>query len=255
MKSFLFTFIMSILLMNPAAAQIVMENKIAPKPYAISHNVVFVVDASSTINYYKTIAAKFNKAWDVMVNQFGSDELYFCVYVFHDKKKEMRTEWVQAWPGEFRKAKGWVLKNTGTYSWGLKALRMAMREKCPLDKNPSTNARLTVVLMTDGGLTEAANRNSNKKDEEILATDIKEHIYAKTGDFNLINKMIKQEQARRIINNLEPATIMTIGIENIIADKEYGPSIKRPDAECQKWLSEIGNNYGGGYFHVYRRKP
>jgi hypothetical protein len=256
---------MLLLIMSPAVAQekktvpkapLEVVTKAWPKPYSISHNIVFVVDASSTINRYPIIQRKFEKGWDFLVRQFAADDLYFRVYVFNDPHKERRTKWVDAGgpqgQKQFLRAKKYIQANTGVYSWGLRAIRMAMREKNPLDKNPVTARTLTIVLFTDGGLTEAA-EGYDHSEEEILKSPLKNHIYGKTSSFNVINKMIALEQERRKANGLDMATIVTIGFENREADREYGLSVKQRDPVCQWWLEQLGKKYHGGNFLVRRR--
>jgi len=240
------------------AQEVKVIQKVAPKPFAISHNVVFLVDASSTINNYGDAKAKFSKGWDIIVDKFASDELYFRTYVFHDIGKERKTKWVDAGGPDglkkFAEAKEWVQKNTGMYSWGLKALRCALREKNPMDKNPSSARRLTIVILTDGGFTEAAGNKSEKSTKDIINSPLKDHIYRKTGSFKVLSEVIEYEQARRVANDLAKATIVTIGLQNLIADREYGPSVKQPDFECQKWLKKIGSQYNGGYLFVWNEE-
>lgn len=229
-----------------------------PKPNAISHNIVFVVDASSSIYREPALQRKFERAWNVIVNNFASDELYFRVYVFNDKKKERRSQWFDAGGPlglkKFKIAKKWILARTGTYSWGLKALKYAMREKCPLDKNKITARRLTIVLMTDGGFTEAAGMPYGDKLTQTAMENlaIKGKKYIKTGKFQVFDRMLAQEQAKRKKRGLDYATIVAIGIEN--NDPRWGRGVKQPNKECQAWLKKIGTQYGGGYVYV-RNKP
>ena len=249
--------IIFILLTNLSWAQdIKVVEKVRPKPFAISHNIVFIVDASSTINKYPEIAKKFNKSWDIIVNQFASDELYFRTYIFHDAWRERRTKWIDAGGPQglrqFARAKKWIKANTGTFSWGTKTLRMAMRERNPLDKNPGTNRRLTIILLTDGGFTEASDGGTSP--DIILKSTLAKHSYARTGSFEVYDRLIAQEQKSRVNRGLEPATIVAIGIENTLADEKYGTGVKRPDSECQTWLSKVGKKYHGGYFLVRKEK-
>lgn len=229
-----------------------------PERFAISHNVVFVVDASSTINRYEAAKRKFDRGWEFIVQQFASDELYFRVYNFHDVGMEKRTKWIDAGGPrgltQFRRAKKWIKENTGIYSWGLKAIRAALREKNPLDKNPSTAARLTVVLFTDGGLTEAADADWDADPEALYKSELLKHPYKRYGTFAPVTKMIEIEQQRRINRGLAKATIVCVGLQNIAADRTYGTSVKRPESECQSWLLKIGKKYKGGYFHVRFKK-
>jgi hypothetical protein len=259
--AFLFTLL---LIMSPAVAQeqkakpkeLEVITKAWPEPYAVSHNIVFVVDASSTINWFPSLKRKFNFGWDFITQQFAADELYFRVYVFHDPHRERRTKWVNAGgpKGElfFKRAKKWIRQNTGVRSWGLKAIRMALREKNPLDKNPATARRLTIVLFTDGGLSEAATPVSDG--EETLKSTLKNHQYQFTGSFDTINKMIRMEQNLRKKRELEEATIITIGFKNLEADARYGLDVKQRDPDCQAWLNKLGKQYHGGNFLIRKKK-
>jgi hypothetical protein len=256
MKKTVFGIILSLLFISPVVAQnkyeVVLKQN--PAPRAISSNIVFVVDASSTINRYPDAIAKFSLAWDTLVQNFASDQLYIRTYVFHDELSERKTKWVDAGGPlgmeKFEAHKQWVLRNTGIYSWGLRAIKIALREVCPLDKNKASKRRLTIVLVTDGGLTEAANNRSGKTEEDVLNSTIKEHVYARLGSFEVVDKVIELEQQKRVLRGLDRATIVTIGVENVKADLEYGPSVKRPNSECQSWLKSIGKRYDGGYFYV-----
>lgn len=258
MRQLLVLLLIAFLSMSPVAAQGEIEVVTVswPKPYAISTNIVFVVDASSTIERHEGAKRKFTAGWEFITRQFAADELFFRAYVFHDIYSERKTKWVNAGGPDglkqFGRAKSWIRKNTGIYSWGLKALRMALREKNPLDKNDATARRLTIVLFTDGGLTEAA--NGNAEGELVLNSTLKRHVYSRHGDYKVVNTTIEQEQIAREMRGDERATIVTVGVENIWADNNYGTSVKRPDAECQDWLRKLGEKYNGGYFYVRTRK-
>lgn len=266
MRKLLVILITLLLSVNPVVAQekdkridentIEVITKSLPEPNVISHNIVFVVDASSTINWYPSVAAKFNVGWDFITQQFAADELYFKVYAFHDPGQEKQTKWVDAGGPDglkyFGMAKDWIKDNSGVRSWGLKAIRMALREKNPLDKNPATSGRLTIVLFTDGGLSEAATPISDG--EETLKSTLKDHRYSFTGGFDVINKMIAIEQALRLKNGLEKAVIVTIGFENKEADVDFGMGVKQRDPDCQAWLYELGKKYHGGNFLIRMKK-
>lgn len=250
----IFTSLLLVLLTSICHAQIKVIQVVPPKRYAISTNLIFIVDASSTINNYGENRAKFNKGWNTIVGKFGGDQLFFRTYVFHKQGQEKRGKWINAGGPqgleEFIKAKKWIAGNTGTYSWGLKSIRMAMRDKNPLDKNPATNTRLTIILLTDGGFSEASDYNGGPSQKQILEAPLDKHIYGRTGSFHVMTKTIEAEQKLRVLRGDAKASIVTIGIENIVADKRYGTEVKRPDNECQAWLKMIGRKYGGGYFVV-----
>lgn len=246
----LFTLLLTINL--SVAQELEVVPRAMPQPHAVSHNIVFVVDASSTINTFPIIQKKFDKGWDFLTSQFANDTLYFRVYVFHDPHSERRTKWVDAGGPEgfiqFARAKKWVMQNTGTRSWGLKALRMALRDKNPLDTNPATAGRLTIVLFTDGGLTEASTYGGSAEDS--LNSTVANHVYSGTGSYKLVNTVIAREQNLRVSKGLEPATIVTIGFQNLEADAEYGMSVKQRDPQCQAWLYKLGKKYHGGNFLI-----
>lgn len=243
MKNTIFAAILLLLFISPVVAQdrskskpieVVAELKVNPEPYSVSHNVIFLVDASSSINRNKYAVAKFNAAWKIITNEIVSDHIYFRTYVFHDKGMFNRTKWAEGSPRDLKKSYKWIKNNTGIYSWGLEALVAALRDKNPLDKNPASQKRLTIVLITDGGFTEASDKDEN----------------GRTGSFKVLDRAIATTQASREKDGLEPATIVAIGLENKAADITYGTSVKRPDKECQAWLAKIGKKYKGGYFFV-----
>lgn len=259
-KLFLLFFIL-FLSMSPVVAQeqprtLEVVTKALPEPYAVSHNIVFVVDASSTINRYPWIKKKFDRGWDFITQQFAADELYFRVYAFHDQNSEKRTKWVDAGGPQglrfFKRAKKWIKQNTGIRSWGLKAMRMALREKNPLDKNPATQRRLTIVLFTDGGLSEAAEGGGDP--QETLKSKLKNHVYGFTGSYDVVDKMIRMEQNLRKKRGLEEAVIVTIGFENLEADREFGLGVKQRDPDCHAWLNKLGKTYHGGNFLIRMKK-
>jgi len=260
MRVFVLGILLSLLFITPGVAQskyeVVLEQK--PGRNAISSNIVFIVDASSTINRSKPAIAKFTLAWDTLIANFASDQLYIRTYVFHDHLEERKTKWVDAGGPlgleKFENHKQWVLRNTGIYSWGLRAIKIALKEVCPLNRSKSSKRRLTIVLITDGGLTEAADFDGTGTEEEVLNSTIKKHVYARLGEFSHVDKVIAKGQADRVRRGLEPANIVTIGIENIAADLQFSTSVKRPDAECQNWLKKIGKLYNGGYFSVRRKR-
>jgi len=206
---------------------------VSQQRHSISPNVVFVIDASSTINNSDDIKRKLNRAWWSIVNKLGSDEWYFSIYVFHDKNRERFRGWADAsgpmGVSELNKAFKWIKKNTGIHSFGCKALGLALRQKNPLIRNRVMARSLTVVLITDGGFTEAA----------------------KARNFNPVYKMIKRSQHWRVRAGLLRASICAVGLEN---KEVWSLSTKRPDWECQQFLRNVGVKYHGGYYLVRQRK-
>jgi hypothetical protein len=130
----------------------------------------------------------------------------------------------------------------------LRTLQISLRDSNYLDKNYSSNRRLTIIILTDGGLTEAAgNRHKDKDKANKIDNMVLNGKYLRTGSFDVLDKAIESGQKWRIANDLAPATIMTIGIENT---DMWSVGVKRPDNECQAWLKKIGEKYNGGYFLV-----
>ncbi len=220
---------------------------VKPEPFAISSNIVFLVDASSSISNSNDIKKRFNKAWDYITAQFAMDELYFSVCVFHDKGKSKFRPWVHAGGmqgiKEFAKAKAWILKNTGLYSWARKALGKSLRQINHLNKNYNERMRLTVVIISDGGFTEAA--KYIPKTKKVKGKNVKESYYKPIWD------MIVSSQRWRISRGMAQASILTVGITNKYA---WSYSVKRPDSECQDFLKAVGKSYGGGYVLIKDKK-
>ena len=106
-------------------------------------------------------------------------------------------------------------------------------------------------MLTDGGFTEAAgHRHPDKKKAAKIDELALSGRYVQTGSFEVFDKAIQRGQAWRKKKKLQPATIVTIGIQN--DDPDWGISVKRPDKECQAWLRKVGRQYNGGYFYVHR---
>lgn len=258
MSKFFFTILLSVFLVFPVSAQeIKIEVPVMPRPYSISHNVAFVVDASSTMTRSAEMSKKWQMAWDTIVNLLSSDDLYVRTYIFHDLNDNKRTKW-QDFGGplgfkKFKDTKKWILENKGIRSWGLVSLRQALKDKNPLDKNNSTNKRLTVILLTDGGFSEAAGPEKQSKKMYAKAEKLaRSGQWGMTGSFKIFDKVIAECQKWRKKKGLDPATIVSIGIQN--DDPSWGTSVKRPDKECQKWLKKIGKKYNGGYVYVKRKE-
>jgi len=257
MKLFI-PFLLLALSMSPVVAQdeskpkkikVTADLKVFPEPYAVSGNVIFLVDASSSIKGNKYAVAKFNQAWKIITNEIASDQMYTRTYVFHNEDSHVKTKWQEGSPEGLEKSYKWIKNNVGTYSWGLKALKEALSDENPLDKNPASKKRLTIVLITDGGFTEAADERNGPHDPDPDPEELEDT--GRTGSFKVFDKAIEEAQAARVKAKLEPATIVCIGLENKAADIIYNTTIKRKDPECQAWLKKIGKKYKGGYFFVY----
>lgn len=181
----------------------------------------------------KGLKSKFYRAMKSVTEKLMGDEWYFCAYFFGDKNREEFYPWTPAGgpqsKQELEKLYIEMLKSEQLKSFGKKALSMAIRSKNPLDKNPSMSRTLTVILITDGGFTEAVGpmRYHSTYDAVIMA------------------------QKWREANDLFEATIWTIGLENKIY---WSAKVKRPDAECQAFLKKLGTKYNGGYCLVRDKK-
>jgi len=200
----------------------------------VSTNIVFVIDGSSTIRNSKGLKGKFYRAWSNISQKLASDEWYFSAYLFGDKGKERHYGWRAAGGPkksreELAKAYKWIAGNKQVRSFGNDAMSMAIKSQNPLNKNAMMARTLTVILITDGGFTEAT---------------------GPTG-YNPTYKAIANAQGWRETNELFEATILTIGLENEIY-WSYG--VKRPDVECQEFLKVLGTKYNGGYYLVRDKK-
>lgn len=224
------------------------------KPAApLSPNILFLVDASSSITWDDESLRKFDFAWRTIASMLGGDELYFSAITFNDKGNEQQRPWEKmGWghfenvnlsgrkdfyqwvfvPKQFEYVRKWVLENTGTRSYGEFALYKAITDMNPLIKNRIMRKTLTVILITDGGFTEAADKPKG------------------TGNFISIYKSILTAQEFRKKMGLVPASLLVIGMEN----KNWSLTVKRPDNECQDFLKHIGKKFGGGYYLVREKK-
>lgn len=173
---------------------------------------VFLVDTSySTHKVFNKVKAGFFEALNSKI-----DELYFSVITFNNEYDQ------DEWPGNgeerpfteanLEEADQWINDHCGILSYGAKALEMAIRRN---------TANLTVILISDGGFTEATGRHG----------------------FGAILNAIDTSQQWRINRGLNPAVLCCIGVEN----KAYGWP-KQPDEICQGVLKGIGERWGGGYF-------
>lgn len=232
--------ILSVLFTIPIYAKGKKKNKITPlehemltvvRPEArFSNRWCFVIDGSSSIWYkpgrhtIRSIQKAFGNA-----TLYSSDELWFCIYKFHNQGQEKYKKWVQATPETLKEAEDWINKDSGTWSYGKKSIQLALRQKVK---------RLTIIIITDGGFTSACGKNRNPDGTGYL------------GDFSEIDKAIQDGQKWRVLKGLGEAIICTIGIENA----DYFAGGKPNDKNCQAFLMQIGKRYHGGYFLVRKKK-
>jgi len=199
----------------------------------VSNNIVFVIDGSSTIRQSKGLKGKFYRAWQGITNRLVADEWYFSAHLFGDKGREKVYPWTAAGGKksvqELAKLYRWTSKSKNVRSFGNKALSAAIKSRNPLNKNKMMSRTLTVILITDGGFTEAVGPTGYERSYEVA---------------------IKAQRWRKA-NDLFEATILTIGLENKIY---WSSHVKRPDAECQAFLKTLGTKYNGGYYLVRDKK-
>lgn len=188
-----------------------------------------------------------------LVTQMPTDDWQFKLIVFSDLGKQRifkspndegkQEEWQTASPESFDKARRWANnpQQRGTQSHGLPALVAALQE--PIQD-------LTIILISDGGLTSACENRGFAETESIIA----------------------KWQAWRSKNNYGMAIITTIGISNKHysafcpacnrnkAGAKHNYSIpdqwqtnkghKPTDIDCQAFMQRLGSTYFGGYILV-----
>lgn len=210
------------------------------KRYSFSNNVVFVVDSSSSIYNSDNMNLKLRTAWYRVFKSIRSDDVYFAVYSFNNDNGYIFRPWesigLDTWREQLKDAFIWTRSNQGMFSYGQVCLSKAIKERNPLNLNPTMRDALTIVLITDGGLTEAARYGTKKG-----------FAAGEGGSYEPIYQAIEDAQLWRKQNGLSQATICTVGLQNLY---KWSLSVKRPDDECQKFLKYIGTRYKGGYFLV-----
>lgn len=191
--------------------QVSVEMKVAPKQKLTNHW-AFVIDHShSTRGIFERVRGAFLEA-----TSFSTDEMEFCTITFNNQSMERFRDWAWASDSEFASATEWIAQDKiGVLSYGAKAIKMAIEQERDM---------LTVVLITDGGFTEAC--------------------YGR--GFGAIETAILDGQKTRLDKGLGPAVICCLGLSN----PGYTTGGKPSDEECQAFLQRIGTTYGGGYFLV-----
>jgi hypothetical protein len=195
--------------------QIEITNPIPPKTH-LTTNWVFVMDTSHSMNgiFDKSRAAFLH------VTSYPTDELFFSVITFNDPGMQKFRDWVPASAHEFQEAARWVEREMRVLSFGQRAVEMALHLERP---------RLTMILITDGGFTEACEGRG----------------------FGTMRQTFADGQEWRRSHGFGEAVICCLGVENI----GYTNGHKPPDADCQAFLREIGDQYNGGYFLVRNAFP
>lgn len=195
---------------NLTPEEITIEQKVSPAS-PLTQNWVFVVDTSSSLwSIFGRIRGSFFE-----LTQYPSDEMNFAAITFNNRGAERFRDWVQSSADEFAATDAWIARNRGALSYGAKALEMALQQN---------RQDLTIVLITDGGFTEACYNRG----------------------FNSIRQVINAGQTWRQNRQLGNALICCLGIEN----PNYTAGGKPSDAACQEFLQEVGTTHGGGYFLV-----
>lgn len=227
-----------------AVAKIVVEPKLRP-----TKNWIFVVDNSdSMLDVFHKSLEGFK-----LVTQTPSDDWKFKLIVFSDMGKQntfkakneanIEEDWHAASPTSFDSARRWANKpqNRGTNSHGLPAIIAALHE--PIDE-------LTIVIISDGGLTSACENRG----------------------FGTTESTIAKAQSWRSKNGHGMAIITTIGIRNShysafcsacnrnkgntkhnysLPDQwQTNKGHKPSDADCQAFMQRLGSTYFGGYVLV-----
>ncbi len=233
MKNKILALLITLFLALPAEAHHNTEfMEIVPTKF-VSTNIVFVIDGSSTMRNSKGLKGKFYRAFQSISDKLAGDEWYFCAYLFGNHDNEKFYAWRAAGgkksKSELYKLYRWSLASKQIRSFGNKALSMAVRSENPLNKNKMMSRTLTVILITDGGFTEATGPTGYSASYEAVVV----------------------AQGWRKDNELFEATILTIGLENRIY---WSSKVKRQDAECQAFLRTLGTKYNGGYYLVRDRK-
>lgn len=195
--------------------QVEITNPVEPKT-PLTKNWVFVMDTSHSMQgVFEKSRAAFLHA-----TSFPTDELFFSVITFNNQSMEKFRDWRPASAQEFQEAGRWVEQEMRVLSYGRRAIEMALH----LERR-----ELTVVLITDGGFTEACENRG----------------------FDSMRRAFADGQEWRRNNGYGQALICSIGIENIGYTTGHKPS----DADCQAFLREMGDQYGGGYFLVRNAMP
>lgn len=197
------------------AQQAEITNPVPPKTQ-LTKNWVFVVDTSHSMR------GVFDKARAAFLHatSFPTDELFFSAITFNNQNMEKFRDWRPSSVQEFQETSRWIESEMRVLSYGRRAMEMALHLERP---------ELTIVLITDGGFTEACEGRG----------------------FDTIRRTITDGQEWRRNNGHGAALICSIGIENI----GYTAGGKPSDADCQAFLREIGDQHGGGYFLVRNAMP
>jgi len=186
------------------------EMKVAPYE-PLSKRWAIVVDNSHSMRgIFRRARAAFLEATNIR-----SDQLEFCVVACNNESMERFRDWAWADENELADASEWIEEDkVGVLSYGVKAIKMAIEQE---------RDDLTVVLITDGGFTEATRYG-----------------------FEYIETAIEQSQRVRDNMGLSRAIICCFGISN----PSYTGGGKPSDEQCQAFLRRIGTIYHGGYWLV-----
>lgn len=186
------------------------------KQKALTKNWAFVVDTSDSI---LRISGRMLAAFNT-VTSFPTDQLRFCAITFNGRNNHKLRDWADASELEFERANRWILRHTGVNSYAERAIKMAIEQ--PIKG-------LTVIVISDGGFTENFSR--------ILGT-------------------IESSQQWRVDNGYSMATIVAIGIENLLSRESLPPYPKDPDHVCQARMERLGSDVWdevwGGYYLIKR---
>ena len=194
-------------------AEINIQEIVAPSVRLTTHW-CFVVDNSHSM---RDVSNKALGAFLEATRQ-PTDQLEFAIYAFSDRSMERFLDWQWATEESLAAAATWINthERPDILSYGAVAIREAIKQE---------RDELTVLLITDGGFTEASMAG---------------------GSWDVIRRAIKEGQDWRAKVGLGEAIIVSIGIEN----PHYSAGNKPSNEQCQSFLREIGAQYRGGYYYV-----
>jgi hypothetical protein len=196
-------------------SDISVEMVVAPKQKLTKHWAFVVDNSHSTRGVFDKVRGAFIEATSVPF-----DEMEFCMIAFNNRGMERFRDWTWASDEEFAASMVWLAEDKiGVLSYGARAITMALEQE---------RDELTIVLITDGGFTEACYDRG----------------------FGAIEKAIVDGQRARAEKGLGPALICCLGISN----PGYTTGGKPSDEVCQEFLRRTGLLYEGGYFVVRSKK-
>jgi hypothetical protein len=261
------------LMMSTTVAQEYTVKMVVPQQEALSERWCFVIDGSDSI---KTVLPKAIVGFRRVTN-ISAERLNFTAVLFSGElptpyyKDEKRFfspgdighkwDWFEASPNTFKELEKWIQANIGVTSFSHMSLKSALTIR---------KRNLTLVLITDGGFTEAC----GEFPIEILKDGSK-----RDTRFDETEKLINKWQKWRKKNGFNYAIIASIGIRNshysdicmacrqqLLNEKvtarhnykvpdnwENNIGDKPSDEKCQDYLMHLGSKWHGGYYIVEKK--